>query len=164
MARAVAKILADLHAFQPGDGNWIPLDELLVELWDSGKAGKHVRELLAVLERFPEDDGEGVLWSIVHGLEDVGGYERELVESVRRQPSELGVTMIGRLLNSGTLLIGDVSLVGVLREVTVASAAPESVRESAADWVRKHADPGAAPDRGGTKRKPGSRSPRRRGR
>lgn len=157
MARAASKILGDIRVFQPEEGNWIPLDELLAELWDSGKAAKHIPDLLAVLERFPKDDGEGVLWSIVHGLENVGGYEPELIQSVRRQPSELGVTMIGRLLNSGTIQVNGVSLVDVLREV-VASTSPESIRESAADWVQKHAEPGAAPTASLR-----SRSPRRRG-
>jgi hypothetical protein len=148
MARSAAKILADIRVFKPVDGNWLPLDELLAEFWDTGKAKRHVRELLSVLERFPEDDGEGVLWSIVHGLEEVPGYESELIQSIRRQPSELGVAMVGRLLNSGVSQADEASLVGILREVVEARTAPRSVQKSAADWIQKHAEPDAAADGG----------------
>jgi len=135
MARTAAKVVADIRDFQPVRGNWRALDALLAELWATGEAGRHIPDLLAVLERFPEDDGAGVLWSVVHGVESLPGYEPELVRSVRRQPSELGVTMVGRLLNGGVSQVGDVSLIGLLREVAASAAAPQSVRESAADWA-----------------------------
>ncbi|MGL6073701.1 MAG: hypothetical protein ACRC8S_06015 [Fimbriiglobus sp.] len=138
MAKSAAKIIGRISAFQPVDGEWLPLDALLSELWDTGQAKKHLRELLGVLERFPEEDGEGVLWSIVHGLEDIPGYESAVVESVLRQPSELAVTTIGRMLNSGTSQVGDASLFDVLRGVASAESAPESVKASAASWLRKH--------------------------
>ncbi|HEX3159728.1 MAG TPA: hypothetical protein VHQ45_14505, partial [Gemmatimonadaceae bacterium] len=35
--------------------------------------------LLGILERFPDDDGSGVFWSIVHLLEATSGYEPALV-------------------------------------------------------------------------------------
>ena len=135
MVRTAAKIVADILAFQPIRGDWRALDALLAELWATGEAGRHIPNLLAVLERFPEDDGAGVLWSVVHGVESLPGYEPELVRSVRRQPSELGVTMVGRLLNGGVSQVGDVSLIGLLREVAASAATPQSVRESAADWA-----------------------------
>ncbi len=140
MARAASQIIADIRSFQPADGDWRRLDDLLAELWASGAAGRHVAELLEVLERFPEDDGAGVLWSIVHGVESLPGYEPELVRSVQRAPSELAVTMIGRLHNAGVTQIGGVSLVGLLREVAASTAASESVRASVAGWVARQGE------------------------
>ena len=87
----------------------------------------------SILERFPEGDGAGVLWSVVHGVEALPGYEPELVRSVRRGPSELGVAMVGRLLNAGMSEVGSVSLVSLLREVAESKAAPASVRASATE-------------------------------
>src|SRR5688572_3818091 len=121
MARTTGEILDDIRAFEPVE-SWLPLDGLLAELWNTGEAGSHVSELLAVLERFPEEaDGCGVLWSVVHGVESLPGFELDLVESVRRQPTGLGVTMIGRLLNSGVSQVGDVSLIGLLREIATST-------------------------------------------
>jgi len=149
MVNAVENIVADIRAFRPADGEWRRLDALLDELWSTGAAAHHVPELLGVLERFPEDDGAGVLWSIVHGVESLPDYEPELIRSVRRGPSELGVTMIGRLLNSGVSQVDGASLVSLLREVAASAAAPGSVRENAADWAARHAEPGAASDPAG---------------
>jgi hypothetical protein len=100
MERTADQIITDIRDFQPVGGNWRQLDDLFEELWATGLAVRHIRDLLAVLERFPVDDGAGVLWSVVHGVESLPGREPELIRSVRRKPSELGVTMIGRLLTA----------------------------------------------------------------
>ncbi|MGL6095212.1 MAG: hypothetical protein ACRC7O_05335 [Fimbriiglobus sp.] len=114
MARAVDQIIADIRDFQPVGGNWRRLDDLLGELWATNKPDRHIPDLLAVLERFPTVDGAGVLWSVVHGVESFIGYEPELIRSVRTTPSELGVMMVGRLLNAGVMQVGSVSLLGLL--------------------------------------------------
>jgi hypothetical protein len=147
VARAAAEVVADIRDFQPTGGDWVPLDDLLAELWDTGVAGRHVPDLFAVLERFPEDDGFGVLWACLHTIEALPGYEPELVRSVRRRPTELGVIMVGRLLNAGVPDIEGVALVGLLREVVGSAAASERVRASAAGWAARQAEPGVAPDR-----------------
>jgi hypothetical protein len=147
MGRAAAQIVVDIQAFQPSSGDWRRLDDLLGELWATGDASRHIPDLLAVLERFPVDHGAGVLWSVVHGVESLPGYAPDLIRSVRRQPSELGVTMVGRFLNGGVSQVGRESLVGLLREVTASATAPESVRAFAADWADRHAEPGAKANR-----------------
>ena len=100
VARASNQIVADILAFQPAGGNWLPLDHLAAEQWASGAAGHHVPELLAVFERFPDE--AGALWGVLHGLESLPGYEPALVRSVRAQPSEMAVTILGRLLNAAS--------------------------------------------------------------
>lgn len=141
MTRAAFQIVADIRAFQPVGGNWRPLDDLFAELWATGEAGRYVADLLAVLERFPEDDGAGVLWSSVHGIESLPAYEPELVLSVRQRPSELGITMVGRLLNGGVSEIGGVCLFDLLRGVAGQDHVPRRVREVARDFANDHGDP-----------------------
>jgi hypothetical protein len=68
------------------NGNWLALDHSLTELFQSGFASQGIDALLGVFERHPTDDGAGVFWAIVHGLEATPGYESALVESVRRAP------------------------------------------------------------------------------
>src|SRR5687767_12610970 len=130
MARATAQVVADIRVFRPSGEDWRQLDALLDELWATGEPGRHIRDLLDVLERFPEEDGDGVLWSIVHGLESLPGYEPELVRSVQRRPSEFGLMMVGRLLNSGESQVAGTSLVALLRSVGSDSDVPGRVRES----------------------------------
>lgn len=56
--------------------------------------------LLSIFERFPEQDGYGVFWGIIHALEACDGYESELLASVQRKPCEFNVRMVNRLLNA----------------------------------------------------------------
>lgn len=68
MLRAESVIVEDIRRFEPTRGNWLPLEQLLGELFQAG-AGLHgIDAMLSVFERFPADDGAGVFWSIVHGL------------------------------------------------------------------------------------------------
>jgi hypothetical protein len=102
MARTVSEIIVAIEAFQPSDGKWLPLDALLEELFQSGSASNGIDAMLHVFERYPTDDGAGVFWAILHGLESLPGqYETKLVQSLRRIPSRMALTMVCRLLNGG---------------------------------------------------------------
>lgn len=97
LARTTQQVLKEIKAFRPTDGEWLTLDELLDELWQLGVTHDAIPVLLGIFERFPDDDGAGVLWSIVHGLESLEGYESELRASVARTPSIMGTIMLKRL-------------------------------------------------------------------
>lgn len=98
MPRKVDDILRDIEAFHPSDGVWIPLDDLLAELWESSVPPRAIPTLFGIFERFPADDGEGVLWSIVHGVESLDlDYEQPLRASLARQPSHMANVMLERL-------------------------------------------------------------------
>lgn len=100
MPRAIDDILRDIENFRPID-NWLPLDQLLAELWNAGVTVSDLPKLFSVFERFPDEDGAGVLWSIVHGVEALElDYERPLCESLARQPSFMGKIMLDRLERS----------------------------------------------------------------
>ena len=91
--------------------------------------------LLAVLERFPLSEGFESFWSIVHFLEDCEGYEPFLVESVRRQPAELTLTMLNRLLNAGFAHCGESSYVSLLELAAANGATAPELRALAARFV-----------------------------
>lgn len=98
--------LAAIASFRPSatDDNWRELDELLQALGPLDLAA--VPTLLRVFERFPRHDGHGVFWTILHAIETVPGYANILVEHVIRTPTEMGVTMLQRLVNSGVTHAG----------------------------------------------------------
>jgi len=96
--RPTFAVLKDIDDFAPVRGNWRRLDELLDELWSEGVSEGQLPILFRVFERFPEDDGAGVLWSIVHGVESLSfNYEPFLRQSLARQPSFMGSIMLERL-------------------------------------------------------------------
>lgn len=131
VSRKNTSIASDIAKFTPTeDGNWRRLDDLLDELWQAGGPEQAIPEILSVFERYPEEDGCGVMWSLVHGLEKLPDYEPALLASLTRQPSELGIVMVGRMLNSGTTEIGDISLLLTLQEITRTTTSPQ-IREAA---------------------------------
>ena len=97
-ARNESSILKDIEAFEPNDGNWLGLESLLVDLWAAGVSAKALPVLFRVFERHPEDDGAGVLWSVVHGIESLNiEYEKALRDSFDRKPSFMAGVMLKRL-------------------------------------------------------------------
>jgi hypothetical protein len=91
-----------------------------------------VSALLGVFERFPEDDGYGIFWSILHGLEQGAGYETELVRSVMSAPNLFNTLMLNRILNSGVATIHEHSI----RELLVAAEREPSRPTKAAKQLR----------------------------
>ena len=124
-------ILAQISAFEPVDDLWLPLDHLLENLWETDEPERGKEVLLNVFEKFPEEDGSGVLWSIVHGLEHLGDYEGQLVASLQRQPSLMGVSMLRAIQNSGQSLIEGQNINLLYQDIIDHPLAPESIKKLA---------------------------------
>lgn len=109
-------MLAEIDAFIPSDdGAWLRLDATLAEVFTRDEDLKPAIEtLLNLFERFPRHDGHGVLWGVIHGLERIDGHHASLVAAVQRCPTELGITMLQRLLKSGQKTVGEVDLAALI--------------------------------------------------
>jgi hypothetical protein len=112
MTRPLATVIAEIEHFAPGaDGSWLSLDALLQEAATCAPdLAPAVEPLLRLFERFPRHDGFEVFWSVIHLVESIPGYESALVDSVKRCPTEMGATMLRRLVRSGVERVGDVEL------------------------------------------------------
>jgi hypothetical protein len=115
--RTSSDIIADINQFEPTDGNWLRLDTLLNELWETGDQEYFTADLLKVFERFPEEDGAGVFWSIIHGVESFKSYERDLVDSLNRHPSEMALLMLRRIKNTGAKTVGGIEISKIVSDL-----------------------------------------------
>jgi hypothetical protein len=138
MARPAAAIIAAIEDFRPSAGNWLGLDELVDELFESGSASQGVKALLGVFERYPTEDGAGVCWTIVHGLETLTGYENHLIESVRKAPSDFGMVMVHRLLKAGYEAVDGVRLLPLLEQIARNENTKPDIRRSAQKYLGWH--------------------------
>jgi hypothetical protein len=111
------------------------LDDAVQELLASENAELGLDALLRVLERFPNKDGYGIFWGILHGVEGFPDYEERLIESVRRQPSEFSLLMINRMLNTGMKEVKGINLLSVLKDVAMDERQPEELRKEARGFV-----------------------------
>lgn len=101
--------------FEPeGDDYWLPLDELLQAVFQQEKPQLYFPAIFNLFERFPDEDGAGVFWAALHGMEAVGGYETELVRYFRRSPALMIHALLVRLRNSGHTHVAGVALDSLL--------------------------------------------------
>ncbi len=95
-----------IREFTPQQGMWLPLERHFERAFSSPDPKQYYHAIFNLFERFPEEDGAGVFWSALHGMEAVGSYEDFLLQHFRRHPSLMTRTMLRRILNSGQSHIG----------------------------------------------------------
>jgi len=136
--RLIDNILNDIKLFQPTkEGNWLALDNLLQELWAEEFPREALYPLFQLLERFPNDESAGVLWGVIHGIEAYPEYETELVDSLKRHPTDLTVTMAGRIANSGQQLIAGQPIESIYQLVINHPKADADAKETAQAFMKK---------------------------
>ena len=99
-----------IREFSPESGTWLPLETHFERAFSSPDPKKFYHATFNLFERFPNEDGAGVFWSALHGMEAVGGYEDLLLQYYRRFPSLMTETMLRRIQNSGQTHIGSVAI------------------------------------------------------
>jgi len=137
--RSIEAVLNDIDEFTPINDEWEDLDELIDEAC-SLSDHRVIKCLLRVLERNPEHDGNGVFWSIVHSLEGIGNYEKELELSVLNKPHEMSVLMLNRMLNGGIYKIDGRSIIDILEEISVNNSFAKVIKEDAERYLVRHRD------------------------
>ena len=110
--------------------------ELTDALMSVPEPEKAIPELFRVMERLPATD-LGSPGPLVHTLERLHGYEGELVRSVRRQPSQLSVWMVNRILNTNLSDDARRSYIALLNEALAHPNAPETVPQEVRGFIER---------------------------
>lgn len=105
-----------ISSFEPENGNWLHLDKLFEDVFHSPEPAEYYPAIFKLFERFAKEDGSGVFWSALHGMEAIGKYEDELVRSFQHAPTEMSESMLIRLKNSGETHASGVSIAMLLDE------------------------------------------------
>jgi hypothetical protein len=111
------------------------LDELIQNIKAGSLDTRIYDSFFRLFERFPESDGFGTFWSVIHFIEACDGFEPLLVESVLRKPCELNLNMINRLLNGGVSKVNNIDLLFVLQTVIKNSEASKDALYWAKDFL-----------------------------
>lgn len=111
------------------------LDNLVQNLAEVEHPELAIESLLQIFERFPEEDGSGVFWSILHALESFAGYESFLLASLKRKPTEFTVIMANRIMNDGQLKIDGVYINSLLQSISDTSSNSKRIRELADRFI-----------------------------
>jgi hypothetical protein len=120
MGSGIDRVIADidgLTAVAPDGLDLDRLQSLADEYFTSPEAPAHLDVWFRLYERFPEFDGHGVFWTILHGIEAQPNSDGCVVASVRRRPSRFPLLMVNRMLNGGIKITDGVDLVELLQTV-----------------------------------------------
>jgi hypothetical protein len=109
-----------IREFTPQEGVWLPLERHFEQAFSSPDPRQYYHSIFNLFERYPDEDGAGVFWSALHGMEAVGDYEDLLLQYFRRHPSLMTRTMLRRILNSGQAHIGRVAISSLIDDDTKA--------------------------------------------
>ena len=89
-----------IREFLPKDDSFVELEGFFEAAFSSADPTNYYDAIFNLFERFPEDDGSGVFWSALHGMEHVGGYEVKLKQYHRRWPNIMTNIMLQRIANA----------------------------------------------------------------
>jgi hypothetical protein len=103
-------LATQIAEFEPTNGNWLELERLFEMAFSESDPTIYYSAIFNLFERFPDQDGSGVFWSALHGMEAIGGYESDLVRFFRRYPSEMTRTMLIRMRNAGEAEVAGVPI------------------------------------------------------
>jgi hypothetical protein len=134
---SIDSVIAALDAFQPSAVDTHNVHRLY-EIFDgfrslSGRE-RAAPAIYALLERFPDAE-LGSPGPLVHELEAIVGYQALLLASLHRQPSDLTVWMVNRILNSELSSEQRQMWLSELRAAGQHPNAPESTRMSVTDFL-----------------------------
>ena len=141
MPQTLDQLVAEFVALKPSDfdDEGAGLDKLrglIGELMAQPRPERAIPALFAVIERMPVTE-LGTPGPLVHTLERLRGhYEHELVESVKRQPANLSVWMVNRILNGTRDSQQRQIYLDLLRIAAEHPSAPESVRHEAEHFIQ----------------------------
>ena len=99
-----------IREYKPIDGSFIELERLFEQAFSSIDPRVYYDAIFNLFERYPDEDGAGVFWSAIHGVEHTGDYEEKLLVYFRRYPTLMTRTMLRRLQNSGGNSISGVNI------------------------------------------------------
>ena len=142
MAESTDDIAASLNAFVAKDDGSDPatLYELLDGVDLSTASDRLLPAMFGVMERYPEADlgAPGPLVRLIETL-PVPEFEPALRSSVRRQPGQLNVWMVNRILNSTPSAEHRRELLALLKAVTSHPRASAASRAMAERLLQHHA-------------------------
>lgn len=111
------EIIEELKKFTPTeDGDWSEFVVLVEDLWKMPNVQAAYPTLLDLLVKY-DDDYMECQWSIIHGMEHSGGYELDLVNSLRKKPVDITIMMVSRMINARMKKIAGMSIESLLLEI-----------------------------------------------
>jgi hypothetical protein len=141
MSQEILELVKAVDQLQSVDGEDLELLQKVADRYFAqSDASQHLDVWFRLYERFPDDDGYGVFWTILHGIESQAGSGDSVVRSVQRAPTHFSLLMVNRMLNGGTSSVNGTNLLELLNHVASNEQISPSVRDDAISFVEHQRD------------------------
>jgi len=135
MTSNIEELVAQVASFDPDTEDYMErLYKLMDEVKAIGSEPALICALFGLLEKYPDVDF-GSPGPIVHTLESRNEHRDELRKSISRQPTNLNVWMVNRILNSQLSAEERGAWEQVLRDVSTNPKASDSVKDDANQFL-----------------------------
>jgi hypothetical protein len=141
MSSSIQEVVNEIDGLTGTNSDDLDLDRLhalVGEFFSHADASANLDVWFRLYERFPEGDGYGVFWTLLHRLEAQPGSNECVIASVQRNPTPFPLMMIKRLLNSSIASVSGVDLRELLRSVAADERRSAVVREDARRFLERH--------------------------
>lgn len=64
-----------------------------------GKIDLGIQAIFHAFEKYPEETAYGLFWTALHAIETTSDYYNDLINSLKRQPSIIAISMAWRIVN-----------------------------------------------------------------
>lgn len=131
--KSTNRLVKALDSFSQ-DEDWDELDPLAKQVSKVKPTTELMDAILRIFERYPETGDDFVYLGSI--LEEMPGYEKRLVRSVKRTPSISGLRKINQLLNSDVAAVGMTNLIELLSAVASSEKTDIGIREEAENYLK----------------------------
>jgi hypothetical protein len=131
MSDQIDQLVVDLDAYEPTDDSVANEEQLqiLVDIWEGlPEREQALPAFLRLFERYPEYSGLGEPGPLVHAVEQIPGYEDEVIASLGRVPNYYGIWMLGRILDRDTMPDQRTRVLALLHQLAASEGVPDSLR------------------------------------
>jgi hypothetical protein len=111
------------------------LYELTDKLEEDGDGILAIEPMLRLIEKYPTTDF-GSPGPLVHTIERLGQYEQKLLDSLDRQPTQLTVWMLNRVINGTKKKATRTTLIKKLESITQNPKADDETKEEVMDFLK----------------------------
>ncbi len=131
-AHIEARIRESLAAAEGDDADEMRLQDLVDDLEAAGPTLEHATTILRAIGAAPPLTHFGSPGPLVHFVERIAGYERELHRAARATPTAHFLWMLQRRANGG-----DAESVAIIREYAAPAEIPRQLRERAETFLAR---------------------------
>ncbi len=129
MQREFNKIISDINEYRPINGFWMQMEEYVTELDSGNMLSEAVPYIFEFMERYPDVEEGRSFKMLVAGILETNDYEHELLASLKRTPTLMGLRILESKLAKGEDTLCGLCCGELLEDIVNTGTENEEIKE-----------------------------------